>query len=273
MKNNIDLLCSFFLLVIVNCLGTLCFSGLYAQNQERAGIQEQLGRSISTQLPLVNSTGHEITLKRILSEGKPIIFVPVYYECPMLCGLVLQGLVKGLKELSWEVGGEFRVVFVSIDPDENEFLAEEKKKSVLAEYGDRGNANGWYFLTGLSENIKVIMDEVGFQYYYNEETEEYVHSAGIMFITPEGKIARYLYGIQYLALDIQNALFEAANGKVGTTLEKVILYCYSYDDSSKTYVSMAWNIMKVGGAITFGGILLFVGYLWYHNHKSSKIKS
>ena len=244
---------------------------LYGQDTESVGIDEQLGKVISIELPLVNSNGHEITLKEIMSSEKPIILVPVYYECPMLCGLVLQGIVKGLKTLSWDVGNEFQVVVVSIDPDEGEFLALEKKNNVLAEYGERGSRDGWYFLTDSSANLQTIMDEVGFQYYYNDETEEYVHAAGIMFLSPKGKIARYLYGVHFSSIDIQNALFEAADGNVGTTLEKAILYCYSYDENSKTYVSMAWNVMKIGGTITLGIVVLLIGYLWYNqSYKSEK---
>lgn len=215
---------------------------------EGVGIEERPGAQVPLDAVFLNEEGKEVRLGQLLG-GKPTILTLVYYRCPMLCGLVLQGVLDGLKGLPATVGDEFNVVTVSIDPLEAPTLAKLKKQTYLAEYGRAGAAGGWHFLTGKQEQIQRVTNSVGFYYKWNEERQEYVHAAGIFVLTPEGKVARTLYGVLFEPRTLKLALSEAREGK-SSWGEKIVLYCFHYDANEGRYVVAASRIMRAGGALT-----------------------
>lgn len=230
---------------------------------------EKLGDFLPLDVQVLDSDSNMVTLGDLFNQGKPIIVNPVYYECPMLCNLVMNGLLKGIKQLDWKLGQDYYILTVSIDPTEGPSLAKANKVNYLKQY-DRAEAEkGWFFATADSSSIAKITDAVGFRFKWVEEAQEYAHSAAIIFASPEGKITRYLYGISYESFAIMNALYEAADGKIGNTTEKVLMYCFSYDPDSRSYVPVAFNIMKIGGAIVMVSLGTLLGFLWLKNRATA----
>lgn len=225
---------------------------------EGVGITEHPGAQVPLDLEFVAEDGKPVRLRSYFDGKKPVILNLGYYRCPMLCGLVLNGLLQGLKETAWSVGREFEVVTVSIDPLETPTLARLKKESYLAEYGRPGAAAGWHFLTGREESIRKLADAVGFGYRYVPERGEYAHAAVLFMATPDGHIARYLYGVLYAAGTLRMALTEAGQGKVGTTADRIVLTCFHYDAEQGRYVVAAMTLMRTGGGVT---VLVVGGWL------------
>jgi protein SCO1/2 len=217
---------------------------------ENVGVEEHLEAQLPLDLEFVDSRGETVRLGSYFDGDRPIILTLNYYRCPMLCGLQLNGVVDGLKELKWSLGDEFDMVTISIDPLETPTLARQKKQNYLAYYGRQGAAEGWHFLTGRASNIERLAETVGFSFQYDEERGEYAHSAVIFVVTPDGRVARYLYGIEYPARDLRLALLEASEGRIGGAIDHVILYCYHYDPTGRRYAPVAMNIMRVGGGAT-----------------------
>ena len=227
---------------------------------------EQLGDYIPLDTVFINESGEEIVLKDLFQKNIPTILTLNYFECPMLCTLVLNGLAESIEKLTLNPGEEYQVITIDINPNESTAFANQKKKNYIAGYNLKNIKNDWHFLTGEQENIKKIADSIGFIYYYDEDRDEYMHPAAISVLDPEGKISRYLYGIQFLAKDLKLSLLEAGQGKIGSTLDKIILYCYHYDPYKNTYTLFATNVMRLGGILTiiFLGITI-VGY-WKNDH-------
>jgi protein SCO1 len=225
---------------------------------EGVGITEHPGAQVPLDLEFVAEDGKPVRLRSYFDGKKPVILNLGYYRCPMLCGLVLSGLLQGLKETAWSVGREFEVVTVSIDPLETPTLARLKKESYMAEYGRPGAAAGWHFLTGREESIRKLADAVGFGYRYVPERGEYAHAAVLFMATPDGHIARYLYGVLYAAGTLRMALTEAGQGKVGTTADRILLTCFHYDAEQGRYVVAAMTLMRTGGGVT---VLVVGGWL------------
>jgi protein SCO1/2 len=175
----------------------------------------------------------------------------------MLCNLVLNGQTSVLREIPWTPGEEFEIVTISIDPTEMFNLAVRKKQMYLDSYGKP--APGWHFLTDHNGNVKKLAEQVGFHYRYDEKQQQYAHAAGIMFLTPEGKVSRYLYGIKFRARDVRLALTEASESKLGVTVDKILLFCFHYDPAARSYVLFARNLMRGGGALSvlIFGVILF----------------
>ena len=227
---------------------------------------EQLGDYIPLDTVFINESGEEIVLKDLFQKNIPTILTLNYFECPMLCTLVLNGLAESIEKLTLNPGEEYQVITIDINPNESTAFANQKKKNYIAGYNLKNIKNDWHFLTGEQESIKKIADSIGFIYYYDEDRDEYMHPAAISVLDPEGKISRYLYGIQFLAKDLKLSLLEAGQGKIGSTLDKIILYCYHYDPYKNTYTLFATNVMRLGGILTiiFLGITI-VGY-WKNDH-------
>lgn len=233
---------------------------------QQVGIEEHLDARLPLDLEFVDETGATVTLRDYFDGELPVILTMNYYRCPMLCGLQLNGFLEGLRGLEWTIGDRFRIVTVSIDPLEGPELANEKKRNYLIEYGRPGTGGEWHFLTGRGEAIRRLADAVGFGYTYDPETAQYAHAAALMVATPDGRLARYLYGLEYPPGQLRMALLEASRGEIGSTLDRVMLYCFHYDPSSRRYAPVAMNIMRVGGGLTallLGGTLamLWVGDL------------
>ncbi len=229
---------------------------------EGVGIDEHVGADVPLDLPFKDENGRDVTLGRLLRPERPAILTLNYYRCPMLCTLILNGLVQGMKDVGWSPGGEFDVITVSIDPTETPTLARQKKQSYIEEYGKPEAAPGWHFLTGPESSIRALASAVGFRYRFVPERNEYAHAAAIFALTPSGKISRYLYGVQFDGPTLRLALVEAGEGKVGSALDRFILYCYHYDATAGKYAPAALKIMQVGGALTVLVLGALLGSLW-----------
>lgn len=239
---------------------------------EEIGVDEKLGESIPMDLGFVNSEGQSIRLSDLIEEGKPVLLNPLYYECPILCGLVLDAVYNVVNELAWSPGRDYTIISFSIDPEETPEMAAKSKEYYLTQLGRVGAEKGWHFLTGDEESIKKLTDSIGFRYKYDERTGEYLHLASIQMISPKGTITRYLYGASFREFDLRNALFEAADGTIGSAMNRVLMYCFTYDPSSQSYVPVAMNIMKLGGLATVIFLGIFLGVFWRRERFFSQSK-
>ena len=197
-----------------------------SQALQDVGIDEKLGDFIPLDAKFSTVEGDSIRLGDLLEEGKPVILNPLYYECPMLCSLVVDGVIDVVDELAWQPGKDYLIISFSIDPNENHELAKEYRQKYINKLTKTNAEKGWYFLTGKQSQIDTVINSIGFKYNEVQETGEYAHSAAIIMLSPEGKITRYLYGIKYDEFDIRNALYESADGKIGSTVEQILMYCY-----------------------------------------------
>jgi cytochrome c oxidase subunit II len=212
-------------------------------------IEQRLNAQVPLDLTFHDETGRSVPLREYIND-KPTILVLAYYDCPMLCTLVLNGLTSSLSDLRFDVGREFNVVTVSIDPREQPSLAAAKKEVYVKRYGRAGASAGWHFLTGDEGNIKQLAQAVGFRYAYDPATRQYAHAAGIMILTPEGRVARYLYGIEYPPKDLRLGLVEASHNEIGSPVDQVLLLCYHYDVATGRYAPVAVGLMRAGGALS-----------------------
>lgn len=224
---------------------------------QKIGYDQRLGEKIPTGALFVDEAGNSVRLGEYFRE-KPVVLALAYYECPMLCDLVLQAMVGSFKALKLTPGEDFEVVVVSIDPGENAGLAAEAKKELVARYGKPETAAGWHFLTGSKTSIDKLASSVGFRYTYMGERDEYAHAAGIVVLTPEGKISRYLLGVEFAPRDLRLALVESADGKIGSVVDQVLLYCFHYDPVIGRYSAVTLNIVRLAGALTAIGLVLMV---------------
>ena len=222
------------------------------------GYDQRLGEQVPLDLVFRDEAGRDVRL-RSLFRGKPVVLSLVYYECPMLCTLTLNGLQSALSVLSFDVGQEFDVVTVSFEPKETPALAAAKKKAYLARYRRPGAAEGWHFLTGGEGAIHALTGAVGFRYAWDTETRQYAHPAGLVVLTPEGRIARYMYGMEYAPRDLRLALVEASQRRIGNPIDAVLLYCYQYDPMRGRYAASVMRLVRLGGVLTvlaLGGFIL-----------------
>ncbi len=227
---------------------------------EGVGIEEKLGANIDLDLEFIDESGYPVKLGKFFHQGRPVILNLVYYNCPMLCTLVLNGQTKTLREIPWTPGEEFEIVTISIDPTETFDLAQEKKSLYLTNY--ERPAPGWHFLSDHKGNVKKLAEQIGFHYKWDERREQYAHAAAIMVLSEEGMVSRYLYGIRYKTRDMRLALTEASDGKVGAISDRVLLFCFHYDPSEKSYVPFATNIMRAGGVLVVLILGIFLIGLW-----------
>jgi protein SCO1/2 len=238
---------------------------------EGVGITEHPGVQLPMNLEFKDEDGTSVRLGQYFTGAHPVILNLGYFTCPMLCPLILNALVDGLKGIPWTPGHEFEIVTVSIDPLDTPTLAKLKKENYLTEYGRPGAAAGWHFLTGREESIKKLAETVGFGYRYVKERGQYAHAAGLFVTTPTGKMARYLYGVEYPSKTIRLALTEAGKGTIGTTTDQLLLYCFHYDAQEGRYTLAASNLMRFGGAATalVVGVWLFASWRLGAHKKSS----
>jgi protein SCO1 len=223
------------------------------------GITEKLGESVSiNELTFKDEAGNPVQLSKYFASKKPVVLALVYYECTTLCNFLLNGLNASLKPFAWTPGQEFDIVTVSIHPKDTPAIASKKKAAYVKDYGRPEAAAGWHFLTGEESPIKRLASEVGFGYRYDENEKQYAHGAAIFILTPEGKISRYLYGIQFSERDLRLALLEASQGTIGTVVDRLLLFCYRYDPHSRKYSVYLTNVMQAGAA---GTTVFFGGYL------------
>jgi len=241
---------------------------------DRIDIVEHLGDTIPLDLHFTDEYGQPVTLGKYFEPDKPVILILAYYTCPRLCNLVLNGTADAVKQMEWIPGKKFNMVTVSIDPTETDLVAKAKKDNYLKYIDKKGmTENAWHFLTGEASQSKALADAIGFKYFFDEKRGEYAHTAAIYIITGDGVISRYFYGIKFDASQVKLGLLEASEGKIGSTVDRVILYCFHYDPESKGYVLFARNVMMLGGAVTLLALILVVGGLWFKEkikHRVSK---
>jgi protein SCO1/2 len=236
---------------------------------QHVGVEEKLDGALPLQLTFADERGREVTLGSYFKAGRPVILTLNYYRCPMLCTLELNGLVSALRGLAWSPGEEFQIVTVSIDPRELPQLAAAKRAGYLDELGRPEAAEGWHFLTGSEANIRALASSVGFAYEYDEATDQYGHAAVVMLATPDGRVSRYLYGVQFEAATLKLGLLEASHGKIGSVVDRFILYCYHYDAEQGRYALAAQTIMRAGGALTVLVLGSVIGTFWLRERARS----
>jgi len=229
------------------------------QDLEEIGVTQNLDAELPLDLEFIDDEGQRVTLGKYFDSDRPVLLSLVYYECPMLCTLVLDGMVRVMEEMEWVPGEQFEVVTVSIDPEETTELAIQKKETYLRSYGKPEAARGWHFLTGDEDAIRSLADTVGFRYRYLEENGEYAHPAVLFVLTPDGRVSRYLFGVQHDPQTLRLSLVEASEGGIGNPVDKFLLYCYRYDPAEGRYAPVAMQVMRVGGGATIvllGSVLL-----------------
>jgi protein SCO1/2 len=228
---------------------------------EGVGIDQRLNEQVPLDLTFKDEQGKTVKLGDYFQSGRPVILNLVYFQCPMLCTEVLNGLTSALKVIRFTPGKEFEVVTVSIDPRETPQLAANKKQMYIKKLGNPEAAKGWHFLTGEQSQISRLADAVGFHYRYDAKLDQFAHAAGTMLITPQGKISQYYYGVEYSAKDMRLGIVEASQNKIGSLADQVLLYCYHYDPRTGRYGATITNIIRLGGVTTMivlGGALVLL---------------
>ncbi len=230
---------------------------------EEIYIEQKLDAPVPLDLVFTDEEGKEVTLGSFFND-KPVVLSLVYYECPMLCTLILTGMVSGFdgSDNTLNIGEDYEVVTISVDPDETPEMAREKKAAYLKQYHRDGGAEGWHFLTGKEDAIEDLAQSVGFRYYYDKETDQFAHASGIMILTPGGRVSSYYLGIEYLPRNLKLAIMDAADGRIGSLVEQLILLCYAYDPAKGTYGFYVLNAVRLGGGLVVGAIVLFWTLAW-----------
>jgi len=201
-------------------------------------------------------------------QGKPVILIMAYYRCPRLCNEVLQGLLKSLKGMSaFDVGNQFQVVTVSFDSREAPDLAAGKKQSAIERYARPGTDDGWHFLTGTQPSIDALAKATGFKFVYDADSEQFAHAAGIMVLSPDGKLSRYFYGIDFPSRDLRLGLVEASAGKIGTPIDSLLLYCFHYDSATGRYTASVLNLVRLSGGLTILALIAMMAVLTLRRRK------
>lgn len=241
---------------------------------ENIGVTEHLGDVVPGDVMLRDEAGNEVKVGQYLKGNKPVVLNFVYHQCPTLCTFVLNGFTKGLKEVPWAIGEQYEILTVSIDPRDTPQIASVKKAARIEQYGRaKDSANkGWHFLTGDAREVKRLADAVGFRYEYDAKDQQFAHSSSLMVLSPDGKISRYLYGIEFPGKDLHLSMLEASAGRTSLSLhEQAMLYCYRYDPAARSYVLVALNVVRLSGLLTV--ILLggFLGVLWRRERKLSAL--
>ena len=239
--------------------------GVRPELLKEVGIDQKLNSSIPLDLLFRDEHGKAVTLGQYFGS-KPVILTLVYYNCPMLCTQVLNGLDRSLEQIPMTVGKDFEVITVSIDPTDQPPLAEAKQAVYLGMYNRPGSQAGWHFLTGEESQIKQLAAAVGFRYAYDADSKQYAHASGIMILTPEGKLSRYFYGVTYPDRDMRLGLVEASEGKISSPVDQVLLFCYHYDPHTGKYGLIISRALQIGGLATvlIGGVLLMVLFRGEH---------
>ena len=223
----------------------------------KIAIDQKIGEQLPLDLPFVDDHGRRIRLGDVIGK-RPVVLALVYYECPMLCSQVLNGLVSSLSVMSLNVGTEFDVVAVSFNPKEGPGLASQKKAAYVERYGRPQTADGWHFLTGTQDSIARLTDAVGFRYELDKEIGQFAHGAAVEVITPKGTIAKYFYGIEFSPRDLRLGLVDASDERIGSVIDDVLLFCYHYDPASGKYGPAVLRMVRVAGVATIAAFAVFL---------------
>jgi protein SCO1 len=221
---------------------------------------QRLGSQVPMDLPFRDEAGRRVRLGDTFGR-RPAILVLAYYHCPMLCDMVLQGVETSLKPLSLAPGKDFDVVVASIDPKETPAMGAKKKREILERYARPGTAAGWHFLTGEQPSIDRLANAVGFKYVYDPQRDQFAHAAGMVILTPQGRVSRYLFGLEYPARDVRLGLIESADGRIGGLVDQILLYCFHYDPVVGRYSAAVLKIVRLAGIASVAGLGLLVALL------------
>jgi protein SCO1 len=261
LTNSISARAALLVLLATSAFGQSMTSGILSPpanvrppGLKNVGIQQNLNQQIPPDLAFKDDLGRSVRLADYFGK-KPMILNLVYYNCPMLCGEVLSGLENSLRMMKFDVGKEFDVITVSFDPKETPEMAAKKKAEFLKRYKRAGAEHGWHFLVGEQDAIDGLTNAAGFQYQYNEKTQQFAHATAIMILTPEGKIAQYYYGVEYPPKDLRLGLVEAGQGRIGNVVDQLLLYCYHYDPEQGKYSALILRVLRLAGVAT----MLFLG--------------
>lgn len=219
---------------------------------KNVGIDEKIGQTIDLNIQVTDENGQKVQLSSFFQPHKPVLLSPIYYDCPGLCSFHFNGVIDSLKKIDWNPGDKFQVLAFSFDASENDIkkagLGAKKKANYMKMYARPGTENGFHFVTADQESIDKLMTAVGFRYKWNEKANEWSHVSAAIMISPEGKISRYLHGIEFNPQDMKFALNETANGKVGNIVDSVMLYCFKFDQHQSKYGLQVFRVMQVAGA-------------------------
>src|ERR1700678_2426481 len=239
------------------------------------GIDQKLNQQVPLDSTFRDETGKTVQLSQYFGQ-KPVLLSLVYFNCPMLCTQVLNGMEASMKGLPMDAGNEFNAISVSIDPSDKPVLAAVKQQMYVGMYGRPNGAQGWHFLTGDEEQIKKLADSVGFRYAYDPDSKQFAHASAIMVLTPEGKISKYFYGITYPSRDVRLGLVDASEGRIGTPVDSVLLFCYHYDPATGKYGLLVSRMIQGGGLLTLIVLGIFIGVLLRnerHQHQAHVSKA
>ena len=226
---------------------------------------QRLGVEVPLDVPFRDENGAAVTLRRY--TGKPILLVPAYYTCPMLCTLVLNGVVSALRALPFDVGDAFTVVTFSFDPKDGPEAAAAKRATYLGEYRRQGAETGWHFLTGDVASIAALTDAIGFHATYDEEHRQYAHASGIVLLTPAGRVTRYFFGVEFAPRDLRLGIVEASAEKIGTVVDQLLLFCFHYDPVTGRYSRLALDAVRTGAVLTIAALATAIGW-WLRRERS-----
>jgi protein SCO1/2 len=233
-------------------------------------VVEHLGEPLPLEARFLDEAGAEVRLGEVLPKDKPTLVTLVYYQCPMLCNLVINAQVSAMREVGLELGKDYEAVTVSIDPKDTPAQSQERRRKHLQAMGKPESAP-WHFLTGDEENIHKLSEALGFKYTYDESTKQYAHPAVVHVITPEASISRYLYGTAFPAQDMKLSLLEAAGGRVGTSFDRVVLSCFKYDTASRRYGFYVFGFIRTGAVLVFSALSVMLIYFWRRELKKGAV--
>lgn len=236
---------------------------------KHAGFDQKLNAQVPLDLVFRDETGAPVKLGDLIHD-KPVILNLVYFECPMLCTEVLNGLLAAVKNIKFDVGDEYEILTISFDPGETAALAAAKKSHYLSAYGRKGAEKGWRFLTGEQASIKALTDAVGFKYEYDAKSDQFAHASGIMVLTPQGRVSHYFFGVFYSPADIRLGLVEASAGKIGTPVDQIVLFCFHYDPVAGKYTAVIMNVIRAVALAVVAALALFVTGLWRFRSRPPK---
>jgi protein SCO1/2 len=237
--------------------GGLVSSNLPPKFQD-VGFEQRLGERLPLDASFTDESGRRVALGDYFTGGKPVMLAFVYYQCPLLCPLVMNGISSALKVVPFTPGEEFEVVLISFDARDTPAAANAKKRAHLQHWATPETADGWHFLTGTEAEIRRVADAAGFTYQWDEATNQFAHVSGVLVATPDGRLSRYFYGVEYSPKDLRLALVDSGKGQLGSVVDELLLYCFHYDPSSGRYGAAFMNIMRLGGVVTVGLVVAFI---------------
>jgi protein SCO1/2 len=237
------------------------------------GVDEHLGQAVDLNLEFTDDKGVKGPLGRFFGKSKPVLMAMVYYTCPSLCNFHLNGLTDTMKLLQWSVGDKFQLVAVSMNSNETAELAAKKKASYLQAYGRQGADQGWHFLVGNKENVARLAQQLGFKFKWIEEKAQFSHPAVAYILTPDGRISRYLHGIQPDPTTLRMSLLEASNGSIGTVIDQVLMFCFQFDPKKNKYSLYAWNLMRIGAILMVLLLAVLMLPVWWREHVQNRTRT